>query len=74
LKRHNDHGNSYEGKHLIGAGLQFQIIHYHHGRKYGSIPGRHGVGGGIESSTSEGKQETPLQTARRRLCSALGRA
>jgi hypothetical protein len=26
------------GSHLIGAGLQFQrFIHYHHGRKHGSI-------------------------------------
>jgi hypothetical protein len=24
VKRHHDHGNSYKGKYLIGAGLQFQ--------------------------------------------------
>ncbi|KAL6037402.1 hypothetical protein STEG23_003590 [Scotinomys teguina] len=26
VKRHHDQGNSYERKHLIGAGLQFQRI------------------------------------------------
>ena len=24
VKRHHDQGNSYKGKHLVGAGLQFQ--------------------------------------------------
>jgi hypothetical protein len=38
VKRHHDHGNSYKGKHLIGAGLQFRgSVHYHQGRKHGSI-------------------------------------
>ena len=38
MKRHHDQGNSYKGKHLIGAGLQFRgSVHYHHGRKHGSI-------------------------------------
>jgi hypothetical protein len=38
VKRHHEHGNSYKGKHLIGAGLQFRgLVHYHHGRKHGSI-------------------------------------
>jgi hypothetical protein len=36
LKRHHDHSNSYRGKHLIGAGLQFRdVVHYHHGQKHG---------------------------------------
>jgi hypothetical protein len=35
-KRH--HGNSYKGKHLIGAGLQFRgLVYYHHGRKHGGV-------------------------------------
>ena len=38
VKRHHEHGNSYKGKHLIGAGLQFRgLVHYHHGRKRGSV-------------------------------------
>jgi hypothetical protein len=29
MKKHHDQGNSYKGKHLIGAGLQFQrFSHY----------------------------------------------
>jgi hypothetical protein len=33
-----NHINSYKGKHLIGAGLQFQIfVHYHHGGKHGNL-------------------------------------
>jgi hypothetical protein len=36
VKRHHDHNNSYKGKHLIGAGLQFRdSVHYHHGGKHG---------------------------------------
>jgi hypothetical protein len=36
MKRHHDRGNSYKGKHLIGAGLQFGgLVHYHHGRRDG---------------------------------------
>jgi hypothetical protein len=27
VKKHHDQGSSYEGKHLIGAGLQFQRKH-----------------------------------------------
>ena len=35
MKRHHDHSNSYKGKHLIGAGLQFRVlVHYCHGRKH----------------------------------------
>ena len=26
VKRHHDHGNSYRGKHVIGAGLQFHTF------------------------------------------------
>jgi hypothetical protein len=35
--RHRDHGNLYEGKHSIGAGLlEFRsLVHYHHGREHG---------------------------------------
>ena len=38
VKRHHDHGNSYKGKHFIGAGLQFRgSVYYHHGRKLGGM-------------------------------------
>ena len=38
MKRHRDHGNSYKGRHLIGAGLQLRgLVHDHHGRKHGSM-------------------------------------
>lgn len=31
VKRHHDHSNSYKGKHLIGAGLQFEgLVHCYH--------------------------------------------
>ena len=33
MKRHDDHGNFYKEKHLIGAGL----IHYSHGEKHYSM-------------------------------------
>jgi hypothetical protein len=26
MKRYHDHSNSYKGIHLIGAGLQFQVV------------------------------------------------
>jgi hypothetical protein len=51
VKRHHDQGNSYEGKHLIGAGLQFQ--------RFGPVSswweawkqvGRHDAGEGAENS------------------------
>jgi hypothetical protein len=36
VKRH-DQGNSYKGKHLVGAGLQFRsLVHYHHDGKHSS--------------------------------------
>jgi hypothetical protein len=38
VKRHCSHRNSYKGRYLIGAGLQFRgLVHYHHGRKHGSL-------------------------------------
>jgi hypothetical protein len=38
VKRHHDHGNSYKGKHLIGAGLLLKgLVHYQHGRKHGAV-------------------------------------
>jgi hypothetical protein len=31
MHRYHDHGNSYKGMHLIGAGLQFRgLVHYCH--------------------------------------------
>ena len=38
VKRSHDQGNSYKGKHLTGAALQFRgSVHYHHDGKYGSM-------------------------------------
>ena len=38
VKRHRDHRNSYNGKHLIGVGLQFRgLVNYHHGEKNGDM-------------------------------------
>lgn len=35
VKRLLDHDNSYKGKHLIGAGVQFRgLVHYHHSGKH----------------------------------------
>jgi hypothetical protein len=35
MKRHHDHGNSYKGKHLIGAGSEFRgLVHCHHGGRH----------------------------------------
>jgi hypothetical protein len=53
VKRHHDRANSYKGKHLIGAGLQFQrvsplaswlVVWWH--------TARHGAGEEAVSSTS----------------------
>ena len=53
MKRHHDHGNSHKGKHLIGAGLQFQrfspLLSWQEAWQHA---GRHGAGEGAESSTS----------------------
>lgn len=41
MKSHHDHSNSYKGKHLIGARLQFKsLVYYCHGRWH---PGRLGA-------------------------------
>jgi len=38
VKRHHDHGNSYEREHLIKAGLEFRgIVHDHRGREHGGM-------------------------------------
>jgi hypothetical protein len=38
MNRYHDCDNSYKGKHLIGAGLQFKgSVNYRHGRKHGGI-------------------------------------
>jgi hypothetical protein len=37
VKRHDDHSNSYEGKHLIEAGYSFRGVVHYHGRKHGGI-------------------------------------
>jgi hypothetical protein len=38
VKRHHDHGTSYNGKHLIEVGLHFRgLVYYCHGRKHGSL-------------------------------------
>ena len=53
MKRQCDEGNSYKGKHLIGAGLQFQRFSPLSSRqKARQHPGRHGAGEVAESPTS----------------------
>ena len=38
MKKHHVHSNSYEGKHLTGAGLQFRVlVHCHPGRTHGGM-------------------------------------
>jgi hypothetical protein len=38
VKRHHDQGNSYKGKYLIGAGLQFQMYSpFSSGKQHGII-------------------------------------
>ena len=38
VKRHHNHDNTYKGKHLIGAGLQFRgLAQYYHGLKHGGL-------------------------------------
>lgn len=37
-KRHGGPGNSYKGKHSVGADLQFTgLVHYHHGETHGGM-------------------------------------
>jgi|UPI00001F6546 hypothetical protein len=55
VKRHHDHSNSYKGKHLIGAGLQFQRFSpLSSWREAWQHAGRQG-GEGAKSSTSLSK-------------------
>jgi hypothetical protein len=38
IKRHHDHGSSYKGKHLTGAGLQFRgLVNCQQGGKHGCV-------------------------------------
>jgi hypothetical protein len=38
VKRYQDHGNSYKGSHVIGAGLQFRgLAYYCHGNMQASL-------------------------------------
>ena len=63
VKRHHDHSNSYKGKHLVGAGLQFQRLSpLSSWWKAWQPAGSHGAGGGAESSPSwsEGSEEEGL--------------
>ena len=56
MKRHNDQGNSYKGKHLIGAGLRFQRFSpLSSWQEAWQHPGRHGTGEGAERSRSWSK-------------------
>ena len=51
MKKHHDQGNSYKGKHFIGAGLQFRgLVYYHQGGTHSGM-GRHDAGG-AEGSAS----------------------
>ena len=53
VMRHPDHSNFYEGKYLIGAGLQFRVlVHYHYGMTWWWREGRFVAEEGAESSTS----------------------
>ena len=53
VKRHRDHRNSYKGKHLTGAGLQFQRVSPLASRQeaWWWCAGRYGAGERAESST-----------------------
>jgi hypothetical protein len=52
VKRHHDQGNSYKGKHLIGAGLHFKRFNPLSYQEAWQHPGTHGAGAGTESSAS----------------------
>ena len=60
VKKCHDHGNSYKGKHFIGAGLQFQRF------RTWQHAGRHGAREGAESSASSSAG------SRRRLRATVG--
>ena len=70
VKRHNDQGNSFKRKHLIGAGLQFQRFSpLSLGQEAWQYPDSHGSGG-AESSTSCSKvnqEKTGSHVVRRRI-------
>jgi hypothetical protein len=52
VKRSHDQGNSYKGKHLTGAALQFQRFSQLSWQEAQQHAGRHGAGEGAESCTS----------------------
>lgn len=35
VKKHHDHENSYKGRHVIGAGLQFRCLGHSYGVRHG---------------------------------------
>jgi hypothetical protein len=57
VKRHHYHGNSYKGKHLIGAGLQFQRFSPLSCQEAWWHTGRHNAGEVVDTSTLIGRQE-----------------
>ena len=58
VKRHHDHSNSYKGKHLIGAGLQFQRFSpLSSWQATWQCAGRHGAGEVAENSSLGRQQE-----------------
>lgn len=67
LKRHHDQDNSYQRKHFIGAGLQFQRFSpLSTWQGAGWHAGRHGTGEVIENSrsqSSDSKKGGPLDLA-----------
>ena len=64
LRKHHDHSKSYKGKHLIGAGLQFQRFSPLSSCGWGTywLAGRHGNREVAEGSTSvsAGNRKTSL--------------
>lgn len=51
MRRYHDHGNTYNGKHLIGGGYNFRgLTHYLHGETR-QCTGRHGAREGAKSPT-----------------------
>ena len=47
VKRHQDTGNCYKEKHLIGLDYSFRgLVHFPHGGKTWQHPDRHGAGEG----------------------------
>ena len=60
VKKHHDHSNSYKGKHLMGAGLQFQTFRTLSSQQeaWWHVD-RRGAAGGAKSCTS-GWQEVDV--------------